>query len=42
MTYYYYIASDRPFKISDGQLDAWEVDHDIEDYIDGFDVPIQL
>lgn len=42
MTHYYYIASDRPFKFSEGQLDAWEVDHDIEDFIDGFDVPIQL
>lgn len=42
MTYYYYIAADRPFKFSEGQLDAWQVDRDIEDYIDGFDVPIQL
>ena len=42
MTYYYYIAADQPFKFSEGQIDAWQVDCDIEDYIDGFDVPIQL
>jgi len=42
MTYYYYIASDKQIQFAEGQLDAWQVDNDIEDYVEGFDVPIQL
>ena len=42
MTHYYYIAADQPFNFSEGQLEAWQVDQDIEDHVDGFDVPIQF
>lgn len=42
MTYYYYIAADRPIKFSEGQLDAWPVDDEMNNYIKGFDFPIQF